>query len=188
MVPRPAYDATASVATGAAVVESYDEETYTARPTDNFRTISQAYFQDQRYAQALWQFNRDHPLATDQMRQGMDALPTGTNIYIPPLRILQKYYSQAIGEPGPAQSEARGSFGSPPSLVTPASAVAPVSQPRQPTYQVQGSGEMFRDIARKTLNDPDRWAEIYQLNRNYDPSQPVPAGTELHLPGGARVE
>jgi hypothetical protein len=164
------------------VVESYDEETYTSRPNDNFRTISRAYFQDERYAQALSQFTRDHPLATEQMRQGMDSLPAGTSVYIPPLRILQKYYSQATGQPAPVQPEAGGAV---PSV---ARSLTEVSQPRQPGYQVGGQGEMFRDIARKTLNDPERWVEIYQLNRNYDPSMPVPAGSQLHLPAGARVE
>jgi hypothetical protein len=181
--PRPPLETPAAAATtGAAVVESYDEETYTARPSDNFRTISRAYFQDERYAQALWQFNRDHPLATDQIRQGMDSLPSGTNVYIPPLRILQKYYSQAIGESAPGQPQGSAAAG----LST--SPVVAVSQPRQSSYQVSGTGEMFRDIARKTLNDPERWVEIYQLNRTYDPSVPVPAGAELRLPGDARVQ
>ena len=180
----PTYDsvAPAPAINGAALVESYDEETYTCRPNDSFRAISRTYFQDERYAQALFLFNRDHPLATDTIRRGPATLAAGTSIYIPPLRILQKYYGQAIGQAAPVQSQTSG-------VLQPAALpLTPAPQPRERSYQVRAQGEMLRDIARRTLNDPERWTEIYQLNRRYDPSVPVPAGSELRLPADARVE
>jgi MraZ protein len=54
-------------------------------------------------------------------------------------------------------------------------------------YRVRGEeGETFRDVARRILGDPERWPEVYRLNPGFDPNQPVPAGSWLHLPAEGR--
>jgi hypothetical protein len=141
-------------------VESYDEETYACQPTDSFRTISQTYYHSDRFERALLLFNRNHPLATEAVKQEPPALQQGQTVYIPPQRILERYYGMAI----PSD--------------------APPAPPK--SYKVGANGEMFLEIARRTLNDENRWADIYRLNPSYDPSQPIPAGSELRLPPDAR--
>lgn len=82
-------------------VDSYDEETYRCKPNDSFRAISTQYYNSDKYAQALWLFNRNHPLATDALRQDPPALQPGQPVYIPPTRILEKYYASTIIEQQP---------------------------------------------------------------------------------------
>ena len=46
---------------------------------------------------------------------------------------------------------------------------------------------MMREVARRTLGNGDRWAEIYELNRRFDPKDVIPAGSTLQLPRDAHV-
>jgi hypothetical protein len=55
-------------------------------------------------------------------------------------------------------------------------------------YRVRSSGETFRDIAQHTLNNSDRWAEIYKLNPGVNPATLIEGRTVLYLPGDAQVE
>lgn len=55
-------------------------------------------------------------------------------------------------------------------------------------YRVRRNGEMIRDIAGRTLNNRDRWIEIYKLNMRFNPEYPVHEGTVLRLPNDARVD
>jgi hypothetical protein len=176
-------------------VESYDEETYICQPRDTFAGISSHYYYTDKYALALLQFNRHHPRAAVGISQDPPVLQAGQPVYIPPLRILEKQYLSApadpslitqVGAPSPALTDPRN----------PASLVPPVTIPPgkswstpsgERTYPVPDQGEMFLEIARKTLGSPDRWAEIYRLNPQYDPKYRVPAGTNLRLPADARV-
>ena len=174
-------------------VESYDEDTYTCRANDTFRSISQAVYRTDAYDQALLLFNRNHPLANEAIKQNPPLLQSGQPIYIPPLQILRKYYAASIPEnnnsapaPSPVPSATPNPV-QPVTLTPPAGAPAPATGSTR-TYRVGGAGEMIRDIARRTLGNGDRWTEIYQLNRGYDPMYAVPAGTELRLPVDARVE
>lgn len=152
-------------------VESYDEETHRCTANDSFRAISQKYYQSDRYAQALWLFNRNHPMAAEGVQQNPPVLQAGTAVYIPPTRILEKYYASALsGAAAGAET-----------------AAAAASAERQ--YRVRRSGETVYDIARRTLGSGDRWMEIYRLNQQQrlDPMSPVPAGLVLRLPADARV-
>lgn len=158
-------------------VDSYDEETYHCRANDSFRTISMQFYRSEKYSQALWLFNRNHPLASDMVRQDPPILQAGQPIYIPPIRILEKYYSSTIPE-------------------TPVAPGNPSPRPASPlsgatidrTYKVSGNGEAFLEVAHRTLGSGDRWTEIYRLNPRFDPKQPIPAGSVLRLPADARVE
>jgi hypothetical protein len=82
----------------------------------------------------------------------------------------------------------------PPATTAAPSAVQPAeTNPTPPAatlraYKVRGNGETFREIAQRTLGNPERWAEIYQLNRSFNPASPLPAGAPLWLPSDAHVE
>jgi len=170
-------------------VESYDEDTYTCRANDTFRSISQAVYRTEAYDQALLLFNRNHPLAGDALRQSPPLLQPGQPVFIPPLQILRKYYAASISDTRdltPARSEAPAAQQAV-ALTPPLNAAAPTAATAR-TYRVGASGEMFRDVARRTLGNADRWTEIYQLNSSYDPTHTVPAGTELRLPADAHVD
>ena len=56
-------------------------------------------------------------------------------------------------------------------------------------YRVGSAGEMYRDIAARTLGNRDRWGDIYTLNgRRFPPEYPVPPNTILRLPADARIQ
>jgi hypothetical protein len=183
-------------------VESYDENTHICKANDTFRTISQEWYQTDRYERALLLFNRNHPLASDALRQEPPTLRAGQPIYIPPKRILTKYYEGPPDDSTPiaplASPPARlldrsdGAGSTPPAnsyLAPPSISVRPLPPPGSvPLYQVHDGGEMLREIARHTLGDADRWIDIFRLNPRVDPRELVPSGCQLRLPRDARVE
>ncbi len=172
-------------------VESYDEETYTCKPNDTFRTISRDFYQTERYERALWLFNRNHPLATEGVRQDPPLLQSGQPVYIPPIRILERYYSGAILDsamPARATGQAPANPQSPGTIRQVNGSAANSANRDERIYRVRGDGELFADIARLTLGSGERWIEIYRLNPRFNPKYPVPAGSELRLPADARVE
>jgi hypothetical protein len=171
-------------------VESYDEETYSFKPGDTFRTISQAFYRTDKYERALLLFNRNHPLAADGIRLDPPVLQAGQSVYLPPSRILEKYYSAVISD-SPAGSSP-SSLAPSPNRLESASPSAPIVSGQNPSYEkkyrVGGNGEMFLEVARRTLGNENRWLEIYRLNPRFDPKDPIPAGSELRLPADARVD
>jgi hypothetical protein len=178
-------------------VESYDEETYLCRPNDTFRTISLQFYNADKYERALLLFNRNHPRAAEGVRLEPPVLAVGQPVYIPPMRILEKQYAASIPNlaPLPAAPAPPASPGAAPGPRPAASAPAPTLPPLttwsnpggEPRYRVGRDGEKFRDIARQTLNNPDRWWDIWRLNPAYNPNSAVPAGTLLRLPADARI-
>lgn len=176
-------------------VDAYDETTYRAQAGDTFAGVSKKYLGSDAYAAALVQYNREHPQnqspAADGLRKDPPTLAPGQPVFIPPLYILEKRYPGVVNLPplsavtpaAPAAAMApqtSNSFGSPPA---PAPAPAGWKQ-----YRVrQSNGEFYRDIARYTLGNSERWTDIYNLNRTISPNYPVPAGTVLNLPNTATV-
>jgi hypothetical protein len=179
-------------------VDSYDEETYSCKPNDTFRAISQDFYRTDKYERALLLFNRNHPLATDAVRKDPPALQPGQPVYVPPARILEKYYASAITDlPAPPSSPGPSAGAETLPAIRPASTPAAPSIPANGTklavakeklYRVQGDGEMILEVARRTLGNGDRWPEIYRLNPKLDPSVLIPAGSEIRLPGDAHVD
>jgi hypothetical protein len=178
-------------------VESYDEETYICKAGDTFPGISTCYYYTDKYALALLRFNRNHPLAAVGIAQEPPVLQAGQPVYIPPLRILEKQYLSVSADPNPITQVGAPS----PAPVDPRNpalpSVPPVTMPPgkswstpsgERNYQVPDKGEMFLEIAKKTLGNAERWGEIYRLNPQYDPKYVIPAGTSLRLPADARVE
>jgi hypothetical protein len=188
MVARaPADDSVQVTAPGSAQVESYDEEAYRCSANDTFRSISLAYYRTDKYERALQLFNRNHPLAADALKQDTPTLEPGLNVYIPPARILDKYFA-AVPVSGKAPALPPSAPDTPAALQPSQPApVTPGSSARERTYRVKNNGEMFREVARNTLGDPDRWADIYRLNPRFDPAEPIPSGTELRVPNQPNV-
>lgn len=183
------------------LVESYDEDTYTCKATDTFRTISQQVYHTDQYERALMLFNRNHPLASNALRQDPPVLQAGQPVYLPPVRILEKYYGappidSAAPKPsapptrGTERPEPAGSLrpATPPSLTLGAAVKPSPPQDSIPVYRVRAGGEMIREIARRTLGNAERWSEIYLLNQGFDPKEPIPGGSQLRLPKDARVD
>jgi hypothetical protein len=157
---------------------SYDVQPHICQPNDTFRSISQAYFQSDKYERALLAFNRNYPVIDEAVRQSLPALREGQKLFIPPARILEKYYSSLIGDAASAGQTAQ----------QPSLAPVPANESAGKGYRVRANGEGFYEIARRTLGSGDRWPEIYRLNQRYDPKNAVPGGTELRLPADARVD
>ncbi|MFI5338143.1 MAG: hypothetical protein ACHQ5A_15250, partial [Opitutales bacterium] len=163
-------------------VISYSEETYTAGAGDTFTSISRARYNTDRYAHALYLFNRSHPLAEDDLAPDAP-LNTKQKIYIPPAEILEARYPDQIPSAAPAAAAPAVTVGASPARSAPPP--APTAGPR--TYRVGASGELEYDIARNLLGDGNRWVEIYKLNPGWLPEKPIPAGTTLTLPADARL-
>jgi len=181
----------------AADVRSFDVESYKVQPGDqSFADISRKIYNSDQYSRALIQFNRDHPLAADGMKQDPPQLRVGTPVYFPGVDVLKSKYPDAFSGPAvPAStSVAPVQFSAPmpvtssignPNLVTgppPGTKAAFGGPGLGNTYRVRDGGERLFDIARSVLGDGNRWTQIYRLNPDVQPSYPIPAGTVLKLP------
>jgi hypothetical protein len=184
--PRAPADSAQVASAKATEVISYDEVTHQCAASDNFRTISQKYYGNDQYEQALLRFNQNHPLATEAVKQNPPALKPGQAVYIPPADILRKYYGAAPAEAAPPTPSA-SLEGVGVSAIRPV-AVAPPAAPSAPVYHVRGKDEMIYEIAQRTLGKGDRWPEIFQLNKDLDTTRPIPVGTELRLPADGHGE
>ncbi|HKB39312.1 MAG TPA: LysM peptidoglycan-binding domain-containing protein, partial [Gemmataceae bacterium] len=150
----------------------YDEDLHAASPNDNFQTISKRYYEDESYASALAQYNRDNP-------------GNGRYVRIPPIEVLMKRYPNAT----PKTPARPTSSGSPASLNLQGDAnPLPIAARENPVYTVPEGGETLRDIAQKTLGNGEYWRYIYDLNSSLNPAEKLPAGTKLRLPPQARVQ
>jgi Meckel syndrome type 1 protein len=195
------------------VVKFIDVQTYACKPEDtSFAALSKRFYGSERYGQALLQYNRDHPLVTESVKADPPRLRPGVDVYVPPLEILETRYRNALPADLPAVQDVPARSALPTGPATPVARSAPVSEsvavavpvvapgvipakaqaaPTNGTkvYRVQAAqGEAMYMIARKTLGDAARWNEIYRLNPQLIPEQPVPVGTPVVLPGDARVD
>ncbi len=165
-----------------------------AQPGDtSFAALSQRLYGTDRYAAALQAFHRNHFQADPAVKADPPQLRAGTRIFVPPPDVLEKNYPEFL----------RNSAGNVPPvrISTPMPLPGPGANPNTaavrlsapPTadatkrYRVPAQGQMILEIARQTLNDGNRWPEIYRLNPNLQPQYPVPGGTELRLPAAANV-
>ncbi len=168
----------------AAKKDNWDDRQYQSRQGETYQSIARDQYKSNRFAEALMDYNRDYPLATDTTRSNPTVIVPGQTIYLPPVRILQREYGSVIPEQSAAAPVSPTSLpsvaGSPATLTS-----APLPEKR---YRVRGGGAMFLTIARSTLGDDNRWPEIYRLNPSFDPKDPVPGGTVLRMPGDAKID
>ena len=207
------------------VVRSVEIPPYALKADDlDMAVVSRKVYGSDRYGQALLAFNRDHPLAGDEIRATPPRLTPGKLVYIPPKEMLETKYGRLIADSRPvigATPEAPPvppvkigaapplGLSPPPVSVPPLGAESTPKTPALPVglgspkggtlgaapptkdatkrFIVSAPGQHILQIAHETLGDRNRWSEIYRLNPTIQPSQLIPAGTELRLPMEARV-
>ena len=163
---------------------NWDDDLYQARSGETFPSIARDHYQSERYGQALMYYNRDYPLATVATQRDPATIAAGQRIYLPPTRILQRDYGSIIPDPSAAPpASAAGQPAAPAAVVS--TATIPLPEKR---YRVPGGGAMFLTIARSKLGDENRWPEIYRLNPSFEPTNLVPGGTVLRMPGDAKID
>ncbi len=170
------------------------------QPGDSsFAALSQRLYGSDRYASALQAFNREHVQADPAVKQDPPRLQAGTRVFVPPASLLDSAYGDLVRSPATTSTLPPVRISTPTPLGDPAT--IPLANPNlssarvtpPPTadattrYIVQGKEQMMLQIARDTLGDANRWGEIYRLNPHLLPQFPIPAGTEVRLPTGARV-
>src|SRR5207249_6958036 len=104
----------------------------------------------------------NHFRPAEGLGQEQPRLQPGQPVYVPPVYILERHYAAAIPGYEPATSPSASA-----TLIPPASALSqkapgngdnPAGAAAK-AYRVRPGGEMFRDIAKRTLGDPDRWGD-----------------------------
>jgi hypothetical protein len=146
----------------------FDVDLYEAKDKETYESISQDYYNDKRYAAALQKYNRNK------------ALHGAGPIELPPLLVLKKKYPTRVASaPG-------GSSGVVPSGATSADPVW--AAPVRPVGAGRGtfvvSTPMTLPAVARQFGIP--WIDLYNLNPQFTPDVPLPAGTELKMPAGAK--
>jgi hypothetical protein len=77
---------------------AYDVENYVVQPGDqSFADLSRRIYGTEQCGRALLLFNREHPFATDVLKQDPPRLASGMRVYFPPLEVLKKKYPETMG-------------------------------------------------------------------------------------------
>lgn len=171
-------------------VDSYDEDWYYCKPGDTLESISQKFYYTPKYEQALRQYNLDRNYKLI-FRQEKPNLPPGEVVKVPPARILERSYPTLIPGFRSRTSDSASPTVSAPGRTSGNAAAVPgdnsgtnfdgIGSPR--VYTVRRDGMTLRDIAREELRDENQWTRIFNLNRQWNPSAPLPVGTSVYLPG-----
>jgi hypothetical protein len=170
---------------GASQIDKYDVESYVTRAEDrSLADLSMKLYNSDKYGQALVLFNRDHPQASAGMRQDPPQMTSGQTIFVPPVWILEKKYSGAIGSPTAAPGPNRPPLtpGNPAAATVPPANTQTAWAGTGKTYRVPDGGQHIIEIARNVLGNSQRWPAIYQANPSINPQYPIPGGTILNLP------
>jgi hypothetical protein len=174
-------------------VKKTDMDIYSCKADDTFETVSTRFFGTPKYARALLQFNRDYPMANKgtNLQDANPKLQPGQQVLVPPQDFLDARFASLIdNRPAVAPSAPAVSINAPvsagavsPPPGTPTVATSDATKP----YRVPDPGQMLIEIAQQKLGDRGRWSEIYRLNPTLRPEFPIPAGTEIRLPGNANT-
>jgi hypothetical protein len=168
-------------------VTNHMEEKYYTRPEDQaFEQISQKIYGSPKYARPLLEYNRRHVLAKATLMENPPRLEPNQVVYYPDRNILEIQYAALLGAaaPGPSSPVPAVKMSGPNPLTAPS--VAPPTADRTVDYTVSAPQYVF-DIAQKTLGDGHKWVEILRLNPSLHTEQPIPAGTLIRLPEGAKL-
>lgn len=158
--------------------ESVGETIYTVQEADTLSAIAREVYGDERF----WTKIRDANPGIDP-----DRLLVGQKLRLPSREAVRPARPAAPAAPAGKAADAgkRAEPGKPANdkeAGEPAGAAQKATAPQAGTYVVE-SGDTLIRIARKVLNDPGRWREIYELNRDKlrSPDE-VPAGMMLKMP------
>jgi hypothetical protein len=172
-------------------VKTSTEQKHVCTPDDaTFARLAKRLYGDEKYARALLEYNRAHPLSKANVLQDPPALRPGDAVYYPSVNLLELSYARYIGQPNAAPAGVvapvvRISTPMPLNGTGTVRANPPTADPTV-SYRVPEGGRLIFDIARQTLGDGHRWPEIYRLNPTLQADQPIPAGTEVRGPATAR--
>ncbi len=159
------------------------ETIYTVQEADTLSAIAREVYGDDR----LWTKIRDANPGIDP-----DRLLVGQRLRLPPKEAVRAGRSNAPAADAGRAADARrrAEPGKPPAGREPGEAAGAApragAQEAGGTYVVE-SGDTLIRIAKKVFNDPGRWREIYELNRDRlrSPDE-VPVGMTLKLPQPGR--
>lgn len=164
-------------------VEFYDEDIHRVRPNETWVSISSRYYNDPSYANALLRYNRGLPSGQSLGERPM----INQELKVPPIWVLRKRYPDEVPNL-PGDRTTTRTVSRPASLYSPA--VESVSQEGNSGrfYIVTAErGESLHEIAARTLGSRQYFYVIRDLNPQVNPDAPVPAGTRLYMPPGARL-
>ncbi|MBI3412251.1 MAG: hypothetical protein HY040_28300 [Planctomycetes bacterium] len=184
-------------------VKEFDVTTHICRPQDTtIAAVSQRYYGSDKYAEALVQYNREHFLGKQELGANPFQTRVGQKVFVPPAEILEAKYGNLIGSrPQPFGNVPQTNVLPPqntnvsgpnpmigrPTAVTPMPTQTP-SKDKTIPYQVRQPKQSILEIARETLGDANRWAEIYRYNPNLSRElNEIPAGTVIQLPEYAKI-
>jgi hypothetical protein len=166
-------------------VTSYEDKSHIVQAGDTtFAELSKTLYGTPAYGPALLEYNRQHVLATSNLKQNPPVLQPNQRVYYPDVNILEKQYKPLIqGLPTAASAASTVKISAPTPLLGPGS----VSGTNPPTADATtayrlAQPQFIYDIARQQLGDGLLWPEILRLNPALRTDQPIPAGTELRLP------
>jgi len=158
VLPAAAVERTAST--------SYDVDIYHPKTGDSYESISKDFYNDARYAAALRAYNQNKAIQ-------------GATVDVPPLHIVKKLAPG--GNPAPAARQPEPGWGAAPATVG-----APVRNGGDKTFRIPTGGMTMKAVAKLTLNDENRWRDIFALNPQLRADESIPAGTILKMPADSR--
>lgn len=181
-----------STAAGQGQVEVYDVTIVTVKEGETMAALAKRLYGHEKYAPALEEYLRIQD--PKQLH-----LQTNQSLRVPPIALLHKRFRRFIDggdgvetASGTLASVPRGTSSTTQPLVKPSGA-APSGEPatgsaRDPRYRVREQDTIW-NIAKRTLGNSERWAEIYNLNRDLlGGSTQLQVGMVLRLPADAKVD
>jgi hypothetical protein len=146
---------------------NYDEDVYEVKQGDSFTSISLSFYNDEKYAAALQQYNGN--------------APQSGQVKIPPIHVLKKQFPNMVGGSSATPKTGRTA---PPS---PEWSAPPSTARSGNVYRVPAGGATIRGIAKAALGSDQEWRKVWDLNpQHWDPNATLPPGTEVKLPSDAR--
>lgn len=140
----------------------FDVDLHYVKSGESFASIAKLHYGDERFGQALEQFNR---------RPGFD----GRVVQIPPTHWIKK-------QTGSGRA----------SMPTTAAASSEEWAGARNNSSIQtiklDTEKTFRELARDTLGSEQQWERIFNLNPNFSSNAKLPLGTTIRLPADAKVD
>ena len=138
-------------------IESYDEEWYYAKQGDTLEAICQKFFFSPKYEQALRQYNLDRNYSPI-FRTEKPSLSQGNVVKVPPARVLERLYPNAIPgarATGNTRAAPAPGPGPEPTIPTAPTAIEDVGSPRE--FVVRRDGMTLKDIAKEEMGNVNQW-------------------------------
>ncbi len=150
----------------------YDVDLHYVKAGDSWATISKQSYGDERYAEAIRNYNQNASLGQLQ------------RVELPPIAVLRKNFGSLISR----NPERRDEWGS----ITPSSATA--TEPKRTitgggykVYVVPAGGRSLKEIAAAAYGDEGRWGMVWDTNPKLVPDKTIPEGTKIYLTSQSKI-